>query len=126
MVAPTRATRVQKWCATGYSARLIASRGQKDSGGCRQCKSAILSLLVRPSCDGQFDLVGLGRRMSPLVEHYGKPVQLGNVDANLSVAARTNGVARRMRRALSGRFRRAGHRPISDYAFKSRTSDEGV
>ena len=64
--------------------------------------------------------------MSPVAERYGKPVQLDNVDANFSVAARTNGVAHLMRRALGTRIRRARYRTIPGRAFESRTSHEGV
>ena len=67
VVAPTRAAGVQKWYGTIRSARLNASRDPKDShNGCGERGRSTVSLLGRSSRDGQFDLVGLGRPMSPM------------------------------------------------------------
>ena len=96
------------------------------TAGAQGNRSTVVCLLVRAPCRGAPHITRFRTRSATVVNRYGKPVQMDNVDANFSVAARTNGVARGMRRALGRRIRGARYSPVLGHAFESRTSDEGV
>src|SRR6266851_1060495 len=96
------------------------------TAGAQGNRSTVVCLLVRAPRRRAPHIARFRTRSATVVNRYGKPVQMDNVDANFSVAARTNSMARGMRRALGRRIRRACYRTIPGHAFESRTSDEGV